>query len=98
MSGTNTEVWIAANDGQDMIRADAIVVLRLDESGRLTAQLRDEARITVTLLEGSSHDQPPKDFHRQLIQKVAELADSSGARLMYAQHDGGTWRWITERL
>jgi hypothetical protein len=98
MSGTVREVWIGAADGHDMVRADAIVMLRLDETGRLTAQLRDDAKVSVTLLRGSSGTRPPGDFHRQLVRVVAELADSSGARLVRARHEQGAWRWISEPI
>ena len=67
MSGTMHEVWIEAGAGSDLVRADAIVMLRLDGTGRLTAQLRDDAKVSVTLLEGSSGAHPPDDFHRKLI-------------------------------
>lgn len=94
-----SEVWISASGGYDMIRADAIVVLRMDRTGRLTAQLHDEARVSVTLLEGSSGGvHPPADFHRQLIRLVVELADSSGAQLVRAEQVNGAWRWISESL
>ncbi|WP_067792606.1 hypothetical protein [Actinomadura formosensis] len=93
------EVWISAADGCDMIRADAIVILRLDKTGRLTAQLRDEAKVNVTLLEGSSGGgHPPADFHRELIRMIAELADSSGAHLIRARHENDEWRWGGESL
>ncbi|TMQ92168.1 hypothetical protein ETD83_27880 [Actinomadura soli] len=98
MSGTVTEVWVAASGGHDIVRADAIVMVRLDETGRLTAQLRDDAKVSVSLLEGSSDSHLPIDFHRQLIRAIAELADSSGAQLVRAQHQGGVWHWISEPL
>ncbi|GAA0587332.1 hypothetical protein [Actinomadura livida] len=96
MSGTVPEVWIEAGGGQDMVRADMIVVLRLDETGRLTAQLRDEARVSVTLLEGSADPRPPDDFHRRLIRTVAELGRTGGAQLVRARHDGDGWHWVSE--
>ncbi|MFC5752329.1 hypothetical protein [Actinomadura rugatobispora] len=98
MNATVTEVWVECHDGRDLVRADAIVMLRLDEAGRLTAQLRDEARVSVTFLEGSSRGRPPGDFHRRLVRAVAELADSSGAQLVRAHHDGEVWRWVSEPL
>ncbi|TDB74102.1 hypothetical protein E1264_41115 [Actinomadura sp. KC216] len=98
MSGTAPGVWIAAGGGHDIVRADAIVMLRLDETGRLTAQLRDDAKVSVSLLEGSSGSRPPDDFHRQLIRAVAQLADSSGAHLVRARYEGGVWHWISEPL
>ena len=97
MSGTMHQVWIEAG-GHDMVRADAIVMLRLDGTGRLTAQLRDDAKVSVTLLEGSSGAHPPDDFHRRLIQTVAELADSSGAQLVRPRHEAGVWSWTSEPL
>jgi hypothetical protein len=98
VSGTMHQVWIEAGGGHDMVRADAIVMLRLDGTGRLTAQLRDDAKVSVTLLEGSSDAHPPDDFHRRLIQTVAELADSSGAQLVRARHEGGVWSWTSDPL
>ncbi|MFB4308546.1 hypothetical protein [Actinomadura sp. GTD37] len=93
-----SEVWISAADGSDLIRADAIVILRLDATGRLTAQLRDEAKVDVTLLEGSSDARPPADFHRRLIRTIAELADSSGAQLIRVRQEGGAWSWVSEKV
>jgi hypothetical protein len=98
MSGTLPEVWIEAADG-DLIRADAIVILRLDKTGRLTVQLRDEAKVSVTLLEGATGGaHPPADFHRELIRMIAELADTRSAQLISARHVDGGWRWISEPL
>ncbi|REE96715.1 hypothetical protein [Thermomonospora umbrina] len=98
MPVTRTEVWIATSDGRDMIRADALVIVRLDATGRLTAQLRDESKVSVTLLDGSGTVHPPADFHRRLIRTIAELADSSGAQLVRAVEDADGWRWAAERL
>ncbi|MFA1549289.1 hypothetical protein [Actinomadura chokoriensis] len=98
MSGTAPEVWISAADG-DLIRADAIVILRLDKTGRLTVQLRDEAKVSVTLLEGSSGGgHPPADFHRRLIRMISEVTDSGSAQLISARYADGGWRWISEPL
>ncbi|GAA2123037.1 hypothetical protein [Actinomadura napierensis] len=98
MSGTMPEVWIMAADG-DLIRADAIVILRLDKTGRLTVQLRDEAKVSVTLLEGSSGgENPPADFHRRLIRTIAEVADSGSPQLISARPGDGGWQWISEPL
>ncbi|WP_344895549.1 hypothetical protein [Actinomadura meridiana] len=59
-------------------------MLRLDETGGLTAQLRDAVKVGVPLLEGSSGVRPPDDFHRRLVRAVAELAGSSGGQLVRA--------------
>ncbi|MEU9023610.1 hypothetical protein [Actinomadura sp. NPDC048394] len=98
MSGTLPEVWISAADG-DLIRADAIVILRMDRTGRLTVQLRDEAKVSVSLLEGApGGGHPPADFHRRLIRMIAEAADSGSAQLISARHVDGGWRWVSEPL
>ncbi|MGP4022612.1 hypothetical protein [Actinomadura sp. 3N407] len=98
MGATTSQVWIEAGEGCDFVRADAIVMVRLDKTGRLTAQLRDEAKVSVMLLEGSPGAHPPGDFHRQLIRMIAELADSNSAQLVGARHEGGAWRWVSEPL
>lgn len=94
-----SDVWISAADGDDLIRADAIVILRMDRTGRLTVQLRDEAKVNVTLLEGSPGGaRPPADFHRRLIRLIADLADSEGTQLVRARHENGAWHWTSESL
>lgn len=98
MGSTNSEVWIATADDRDMVRADAIVVVRFDGVGRITAQLHDEAKVTVTLVNDASDAKMPSDFHRQLIRAIAELADSSGAKLVKPQRDDRGWHWMTEPL
>lgn len=97
MSGTVPAIWIATSDGLNMIRADALVVVRVD-GGRVTAQLHDEAKVTVTLVDGTAGPPPPADFHRQLIRVVAQLADTSGAHLVRPVSDDRGWRWTTEPL
>jgi len=97
MSGSTTDIWIATSDDRNMIRADAIVLVRID-GGRVTAQLHDEAKVTVTLVDGASGTHPPDDFHRKLIHLIAELADTSRAQLIRPRTDEAGWRWTTEPL
>ncbi|MFB4314856.1 hypothetical protein [Actinomadura sp. 21ATH] len=97
-AGTVPEVWVAAGGGCDLVRADAIVMPRVDRTGRLTAQLRDDAKLSVTLLEGSAGDHPPAEFHRRLVRTIAELADSNDPHLVSARDEDGTWRWVSEPL
>ena len=97
MSGTEPEIWIATMDDMNMIRADAIVVVRID-GGRVTAQLRDEAKVSVTLIDDMAGPHPPADFHRELVRRIAELADTSEAHLVRPRHDERGWRWTAEPL
>ncbi|HEU5155839.1 MAG TPA: hypothetical protein VFU43_02510 [Streptosporangiaceae bacterium] len=97
MSGTEPKIWIATSDGLNMIRADALVVVRMD-GDRVTAQLHDEAKVTVTLVDGISKPSPPVDFHRQLIRVVTQLADTSGAHLVRPVSSDRGWHWTTEPL
>jgi hypothetical protein len=97
MSGSTPDVWIATSDGRDMIRADAIVIVRLD-GGRVTAQLHDEAKVSVTLVDDSVGSPPPADFHRELVHMIAELADTNEAYVVRPRRDARGWRWTTEPL
>jgi hypothetical protein len=97
MSANARDIWIATSDGRDLIRADAIVIVRHD-GGRLTAQLHDDARVTVTLVDGSAGPSPAADFHRELIRVVAELADTSEASVVRPHQDDHGWHWTTEPL
>jgi hypothetical protein len=97
MSRTESQIWIVSSDGLNMIRADALVVVRMD-GDRVTAQLHDEAKVTVTLVDDTAGPHPSPDFHRQLIRVIAQLADTSGAHLIRPLSDDRGWRWTTEPL
>lgn len=88
---------MTVSGSSNMIRADAIVVVRMD-GDRVTAQLHDEARVTVNLVDGSVGVHPPDGFHRDLIHLIAELADSSAPQLVQPCYDERGWRWATEPL
>jgi hypothetical protein len=98
MSGTTPEVWMMTSDGHNLIRADAIVAVRLEDDGTVEALLADAAQATATLVANSTGTPPPRDFHRQMIRTVARLADSSGAQLVRAHQDDRGWRWVAEPL
>jgi hypothetical protein len=93
-------VWVAKDDGSDIIRADAIAGVGRDYNGNITARLAGGEGSAVTLVapaaEGPS---TPLDFHRQLIKLAAELsygAEGSVVRPVFGEEDG--WRWITEPI
>lgn len=93
-------VWVAKDDGSDIIRADAIAGVGRDYSGHITARLAGGEGSAVTLVApGSAVPSTPEDFHRQLIRIAAELRDTaepSIVRPVWDQNDG--WQWVSERL
>ncbi len=96
-----SDVWVAKDDGTDIIRAREIAGVGIDYNGNVTARLTDSEAAIVTLVTHSPHHEPPTpdDFHRQLIRVVAELSDAAGAfmvRPVRDEHRG--WRWVAEPL
>lgn len=92
-------VWIAKDDGTDIIRAGAVVGVGIDYNGHITARLADTEGSAVTLVVPGSQQAPPDDFHRQLIRVIAELSDAAGAFLVRPVCDESRgWRWVTEAL
>jgi hypothetical protein len=98
MPGASPQVWVAGEDACDIIRADTIVAVRLESDGTLLVRVRAEAKATVTLVAHAPGSPVPADFHRQLIRLISELAESSGAQIVRAHHDGDTWRWVSEPM
>ena len=98
---TGTDVWVAADDGSDLVRAAAIISLATDCHGTITARTGPGDAMIVTLAgPGRQHGaRPPGDFHRQLIQIIAQLSDASGSFLIRPAHDQAHgWQWTTEPL
>jgi hypothetical protein len=94
-------VWVAKDDGSDIVRAEVIARVGIDYDGNVTAQLTDGEGATVTLVEPSTqHGQhTPDDFHRQLIRALAQLSDAAGAFLVRPVCDEQNgWRWDCEAL
>jgi hypothetical protein len=95
---TETDVWVAKDDGSDLVRAAAIVSVGIDYNGNITA--RSEG-VTVTLVDAGKQrgEHPGADFHRELIRIIAQLSDGSGAFLVRPVHDEAHgWQWVTESL
>jgi hypothetical protein len=94
-------VWVAKDDGSDIVRAAAIIGVGIDYNGNITARLGHGEGAIVTLADpGKEHGtHPAGDFHRQLIRIIAELSDASGAFLIRPVHDEAHgWQWLTEPL
>lgn len=93
-------VWVAKDDGSDIIRADAIAGIGRDYNGHITARLAGGEGPAVTLVAPASGDpSTPEDFHRQLIRIAAELshaAEASVVRPVYDEDNG--WQWLKEVL
>ena len=96
-----TDVWIANDEGTELIRARDIAVATLDYNGNVTVRLAGANGVVVTLVAHRAHHEEhrPGDLHRQLIRVLAELSDAAGAFLVRAVHDETHgWQWVTEPL
>jgi hypothetical protein len=95
------DVWVARDDGSDIVRAAAIVGVGIDDNGTITARLGYAEGATVILADPAKQNgaHPPDDFHRKLISTIAQLSDASGAFLVRPVHDEVYgWQWATEPL
>ncbi len=95
------DVWVAKDDGSDIVRARAIAGVGIDYNGNITARLGAGEGTIVTLVVPSAHDGPPTpdDFHRQLLRIVAQLSDAAGAFMVRPVCDEPRgWRWVTDPL
>lgn len=93
-------VWVAKDDGSDIVRADVIAGIGRDYNGNITVRLAGGEGSAVTLVAPAAGEpSTPLDFHRQLIRITAELthaAEASVVRPVYDEKDG--WQWVNERL
>jgi hypothetical protein len=94
------KVWVAKDDGSDLIRGEAIVAVGRDYTGTITVRLSGGEGSAVTLVAVASHEgkHTPDDFHRQLVRVVAQLADAAQATVVIPVWDEHGWRWATEPL
>ena len=98
---TAPAVWVAKDDGTDIVRAGAIAAVGRDYNGNVTVRLSGGEQAVVTLVLDQPHDggHTPADFHLQLLRVVAELADAAQPAIIRPVHDEQQgWRWVTERL
>jgi len=95
------DLWVANDDGTEIIRAREIAAVVLDYDGNVTARLVGHDSVVVTLVAHRTHhdEQRPGDLHRQLLRVMAQLGDSSAAHLVRPVHDETRgWEWVSEPL
>ena len=94
------EVWVAKDDGTEIIRAGEIAAVSLGDDGDVAVRLAGGTALVTLARCGARHEEGrPGGFHRELLQVVAELSDSSGAHLVRPVHDDSRgWVWVSERL
>jgi hypothetical protein len=95
------DVWVANDEGSEIVRARDITSAVLDYDGNVTVRLSggDGTVVTIAGHRTQRDDRRPSDFHRQLIRLVAELSDAAGAFLVRAVHDEAQgWHWVSEQL
>jgi hypothetical protein len=96
-----SEVWVAKDDGTEIVRAREIAAISVDYNGAVTARLAGGEVAVVTLVAGRTHDDEdrPADFHHKLLHEITQLSHSSGAHLLRPVHDQQHgWRWVSELL
>ena len=96
-----TNVWVANDQGDEIVRARDIAVVSLDYNGNVNVRLVgvDGPVMTVVAHRANHEERRPDDFHRQLVCVIAGLSDTAGTFLVRAVHDEARgWQWVTESL
>jgi hypothetical protein len=93
-------VWVAKDDGSDIIRAGAIAGVGRDYNGNITARLAGGEGSAVTLVAPTPNcPSTPANFHRQLIKLAAQLSDAAEASVVRPVCDEKYgWLWVNEPL
>jgi hypothetical protein len=90
-----TDVWVAKDDGSDLIRAAAIVGVGRDYAGNVTARLSGGQEPVVTLVATSPGQDTPDEFHVRLLEVISQLSETAEVaiiRPVYDESRGWTWR------
>src|SRR4249919_2561692 len=94
-------VWVANDEGTEIVRAREIACASLDYDGNVTVRLTgaDGAVVTIAGYRTHHEEHRPDDFHCQLIRVVAELSGAAGGFLVRAvHHETRGWQWVSEPL
>jgi len=93
-----TDVWVANDEGTELIRARDITVANLDYNGNVKVRLAGADGVVVTVVAHRAHHEEhrPGDLHRQLVRVITGLSDAAGAFLVHDETRG--WQWVTEPL
>ena len=95
------DLWVANDEGTEIIRAREIAAVSLDYNGNVTARLAGHNSTVVTLVAHRTHldENKPGDLHRQLVRAMAQMSDSSGAHIVRPVRDQSHgWQWVSEPL
>lgn len=95
------DIWVAKDDGSDIIRAAAIVGVGRDYNGNITIRLSggDQAAVTLVTDDGLAVAATPADFHLQLMRTITELAATAEAAVIRPVHkDRQGWSWRADSL
>jgi len=95
------DVWVARDDGSDIIRATSIAGVSRDYNGNVTVRMSGGEQAAVTLITGHGHDAPatPEDFHLRLLRLIAELSDTAEPAIIRpARNDTHGWEWVAGTL
>jgi hypothetical protein len=95
------DLWVANEDGTELVRAREIATVGLDYNGNVTVRLAGHDGMPLTLVEHRTHrdERKPGDLHRQLLQILVHLGDSSAAHVVRpVHHESRGWEWVSEQL
>jgi hypothetical protein len=95
------DVWVAKDDGSDVVRAAAIAGVGRDYNGNVTVRLSGGEQAVVTLVADNVHDgrHTPEDFHLQLLRVITQLSDTSEPAIVRPVHrEPQGWTWQTGPL
>ncbi len=98
---SSADIWVAKDDGSDLVRAAAIVGVGRDYDGNITVRLSGCEHAVVKLVAGSGQHSPhtAAQFHRQLLQVVTQLEHTAEAAIVRPAYDESHgWTWQVEPL